>query len=398
MNAANLVFLEKFSQANLIRSFFSGSDFLYLARTAKGVQKYKNLSAPPRGPLGLWIEDLPSLYKLQDLTRGMDVEYYFSYAGVKPSQIASQGFFQGPRRMELPDFRIRDFSLLNPSVQILQAAQIEKPKFSVIIPLFENFERAQKALHSWRAQKNSSYEIVLVDDGSNDKWIHSLIGQDPGQLTLVRLERSQKRTRGDHSFRAGLSRNIGFQKARGEYLVFCDSDIVVPSDFLQRIEFGFSFADVLMPMRWQLSQTSSQKSVGYEDVSFEQDVRLSPGAYWEQFQMQDGLWSERLDYWKWTSTFCLALSRAHFLAAGGFKKTFLTYGFEDTELGYKLHRLNLRFEMLPINTYHLFQPDTHSEYQNDVKRKERLLKISADRLFRHHPSPEVYHALRRWLE
>jgi len=80
---------------------------------------------------------------------------------------------------------------------------------------------------SWLSQTVSSLELILVDDGSMD-----------GSAALCdSLAKRDARVRVIHQKNAGVSaaRNAGIRMARGEYLLFTDSDDYVAQDYLERM-------------------------------------------------------------------------------------------------------------------------------------------------------------------
>lgn len=390
---SRVILLDDIPQARNLEALKTTEKTVYVASSRAGLAAYRESSKTNPGALCVWAETPETVGLFRDEP---GAQFLFPYGSLAPSSIAALGSFQGPVDIDLPDARIEDPRLLTPHLEVLQSATRPTPDFSVIIPAFDDEERAKKCLVSWLAA-SAGAEVILVDDGGNRRWIDSLIGFFPERLTILALSRSCERKRGDHQFRAGIARNAGFSRARGEKIVFCDSDILVPRDILRKIGAALDRSDLVMPQRWQLSEAASRAINEYAGVRFDRDVILSPGAYWETFQTR-GLWAEEETPWRWVSTFCLATHRAHLERLGAFRRTFVTYGFEDTELGYRFFKAGLKFELLPVETYHLFQPDSRSEYANDPRRKARLLRISAERFFRHHPGKDVYAALRDWLD
>lgn len=61
-------------------------------------------------------------------------------------------------------------------------------------------------------------------------------------------------------------------------------------------------------------------------------------------------------FWKYTCTYCLAVRREDFFSVGRFRRAFVSYGFEDTDLGYRLHKKGLRFHLSKLVTLHLTPP------------------------------------------
>ena len=99
---------------------------------------------------------------------------------------------------------------------------------SVVIPTFNRRDILEKCLRALESQNTGSeiadYEVVLVDDGSTDgtpDWIRS----SAAALPRVRLIEQS------HGGPAE-GRNRGVAHARGDVIVFIDSDLVVTPTFL----------------------------------------------------------------------------------------------------------------------------------------------------------------------
>ena len=90
------------------------------------------------------------------------------------------------------------------------------PLFSVIVPVYKVEKYLNKCVNSILMQKNVDFEVILVDDGSPDNC---------GTICDEYAEKDP-RFRVIHQVNKGLSgaRNSGIRDARGEYLIFIDSD------------------------------------------------------------------------------------------------------------------------------------------------------------------------------
>lgn len=89
-------------------------------------------------------------------------------------------------------------------------------KLSIIIPVYRTQDTLERCLESILQQSFTDYEMILVDDGSDD-----------GCPQLCdEYARKDARIRVIHKANGGLSdaRNAGIRKARGEYITFVDSD------------------------------------------------------------------------------------------------------------------------------------------------------------------------------
>lgn len=104
----------------------------------------------------------------------------------------------------------------------------EKPKISVIVPVYNVEAYVEKCLVSLAGQTYPNMEIILVDDASTDSGgsiCDAFAARDNRFLVLHLPENS------------GLSaaRNKGVCKASGEYITFVDSDDYVESGMLERL-------------------------------------------------------------------------------------------------------------------------------------------------------------------
>ncbi len=90
------------------------------------------------------------------------------------------------------------------------------PKISVIIPVYKVERYLRRCLDSVIAQTFTDWEAICVDDGSMD---------DSGKI-LDEYAARDKRFRVIHKENAGVSaaRNDGMKHARGEFVIFIDSD------------------------------------------------------------------------------------------------------------------------------------------------------------------------------
>lgn len=98
------------------------------------------------------------------------------------------------------------------------------PFFSVIIPVYNVEKYLEDCIQSILANKCDSYEIILVDDGSSDS----------SPAICDKYEQQYANIRTVHKKNGGLSdaRNVGLAEAKGEYILFVDSDDFVGTDTL----------------------------------------------------------------------------------------------------------------------------------------------------------------------
>ena len=91
------------------------------------------------------------------------------------------------------------------------------PLVSVIIPTFNRSALLAAAIDSVRAQTYAPIEIIVVDDGCTDDTSKVLRRSGPG-IRAVRQDNAGP----------AAARNRGLAHARGEIIMFLDSDVVYP--------------------------------------------------------------------------------------------------------------------------------------------------------------------------
>lgn len=92
------------------------------------------------------------------------------------------------------------------------------PFFSIIIPVFDRANILHGTLDTIKSEFFYNWECLLVDDGSAEsekECIRELISKDE-RFKLIRRDREPKG--------ASTCRNIGVENAKGDYLIFFDSD------------------------------------------------------------------------------------------------------------------------------------------------------------------------------
>ncbi|MEB5973696.1 glycosyltransferase family 2 protein [Pantoea dispersa] len=107
----------------------------------------------------------------------------------------------------------------------------EKPLFSIIIPVYNAENTIRRTLQSVLNQTFSSYEVIVVNDGSRDNSAQILqaFAHYPQVAVLNQIN-------------AGVSaaRNSGLQQAKGEYVLFLDADDWVDDNFLMSFKLNLN--------------------------------------------------------------------------------------------------------------------------------------------------------------
>ncbi|MEW7314373.1 glycosyltransferase family A protein [Buttiauxella gaviniae] len=101
-----------------------------------------------------------------------------------------------------------------------------KHKVSVIIPLYNQGQYIDETLNSALSQSYANIEVIVVNDGSTDKYTINKIKE----LELAGINILHKSNGGLAS-----ARNAGIEKATGKYIVALDSDDVIDKDYIGKL-------------------------------------------------------------------------------------------------------------------------------------------------------------------
>ena len=207
---------------------------------------------------------------------------------------------------------------------------------SVVIPTYNRQPILEKCLRAMEQQllpadsPIADYEVVIVDDGSTDGTVNWL-RENAAALPHVRLfEQNHKGP--------AIARNLGVTEARGDIIIFVDSDLVVLPDFLH--QHGTA-------LKQAYEEKGSDRVFTYGRVvnTCNFDAPTS-----EPFKVTD--YSQAF-----FATGNVAIARHWLEAAGLFDTQFQLYGWEDLELGVRLKNLGLSLVKVPAAVgYHWHPP------------------------------------------
>ncbi len=138
------------------------------------------------------------------------------------------------------------------------------PKISVIIPVYNAEKYIKRCLNALTSQTLSDIELIFVDDRSSDNSVQIIrnYADRDNRIKLFCLSGKMG---------AGGARNVGLEKACGEYIGFCDADDVVELQMFQEMYEQAVFYDADI--------TACGINTYYEDCLISKDVPSRTDCY-----------------------------------------------------------------------------------------------------------------------
>ena len=137
-----------------------------------------------------------------------------------------------------------------------------KLNFSIIIAVYEREEELSELLQSLEKQTDSDFEILIVDDGSENS-LERLVNQFHSNLNIRYFYKENSGP--------AKSRNYGMERASGNYFIFLDSDTIAPKDYIETVrkELDSNYVDAFGgPDAADESFTDLQKAITFSMTSF----------------------------------------------------------------------------------------------------------------------------------
>ncbi len=235
------------------------------------------------------------------------------------------------------------------------------PELSVVIPTYNRLDTLRHVVPALLAQHvDAAFEIVIGDSNSNDgtaEYLAEIAARDPRVRHLP----------GPYDGRA-MARNAGIAAARGEIVLFTDSDIIAAPDLLAR----------------HLAIHRARRGVAVVGLELQVDSVAGYEALRDHPERRTPLHPngrKRLS-WLYFMTGNASVRRTDLERVGRFDEAFTGYGHEDLELGYRLERagVSIVYESRAVNYHCQFVP------YDEQKSKMALAGRSTVRFARKHPA------------
>jgi glycosyltransferase involved in cell wall biosynthesis len=227
---------------------------------------------------------------------------------------------------------------------------MQTQKCSVVIPTYNRADLLRHTLESLTKQRLSrdEFEVLVVDDGSSD-----------GTALVVDGYRERLNLRyfyqDDEGWRTAKARNVGIAHAQAPVCVFIDSGVLAHSGCLEAhvaSHRGHAEPVAVCGYVYGFNEDNQEAELIYRAIDFD-DIDATIGALEKSEQHLD----IREDFYrKYTDDFgdvpapwvvfwtCNVSAPTDLIrSVGSFDEAFRSWGGEDLDLGYRLHRGGARF-------------------------------------------------------
>lgn len=136
------------------------------------------------------------------------------------------------------------------------------PEYSVIVPVYNRRDEVSDLLTSLARQSFRDFEVILVEDGSTDP-CEDIARDYQGHLDVKYFYKANDGR--------SIARNYGIDRSSGRYLVFFDSDCVIPDDYFTKLHKSLSGKPLDCfggPDAAHSSFTPTQKAISFAMTSF----------------------------------------------------------------------------------------------------------------------------------
>ena len=208
-------------------------------------------------------------------------------------------------------------------------------KYSIIVPVFNRPDEVDELLESLCHQEVKDFEVIIVEDGSK-KPCKDVCDKYAGILDLHYYYKDNSGP--------GQSRNYGAERAKGEWLIVLDSDVVLPKDYLKAVDTAIlpspvtrhpspnsSFAAFGGPDASHPSFTPVQKAISYSMTSFFTTGGIRGGK------------GKKLDKF-FPRSYNMGIRREVYQELGGFTK--MRFG-EDIDFSYRIVEAGYQTALIP---------------------------------------------------
>lgn len=197
-----------------------------------------------------------------------------------------------------------------------------KPRFSIIIPVYNRPDEIDDLLKSLQQQTLKNFEVVITEDGSTIPCA-DVIGRYENSLPIKYFTKPNEGR--------SIARNHSMERADGDWFVFFDSDCVIPENYFENLTAALTDTSIDCfggPDAAHDSFSTTQKAINFAMTSF-----LTTG----------GIRGGKVSMEKFTPrTFNMGFSREVYERVGGFREMFS----EDIDMSKRIEAAGFKIVLI----------------------------------------------------
>lgn len=220
---------------------------------------------------------------------------------------------------------------------------------SIIIVNYNGKEYVDKCIKSILESHASSFEIIVSDNGSQDRSVEYLknkYNQSLDKIFFVGL---------DKNYGPSRARNEGVKIARGKYLCFLDNDTEVEKEWFNEVKLEFEKDEKIGIVQCKLLLSKERNKLDYVGEYIGQNGFLVQRA--QTGEVDHGQYDQKVEILAAKSA-GMFIRKKVFERIGGFDSDYFIY-VEETDLGWRCWLMGYRVVFIPKSiVYHEFGTST----------------------------------------
>jgi len=219
-----------------------------------------------------------------------------------------------------------------------ELSEKQNPKFSIIILFWNNGQYIQKCLDSLSNQIVNDFEIIIIDNGSQEPIIQELLQDFPNlQIELIQLPENI-------GFSAG--NNLGVEHSRGKYIITLNADAFPEKEWLENIHKAIEkYPDCFFASKLIMANDPTR-------LDGAGDVYHFTGQVWRKYHNYSESSIQLSEKEVFSACGAAAIyPKDAFDRVGGFDPDYFSY-VEDVDLGFRLRLAGYRCIFLPEAIVH----------------------------------------------
>lgn len=259
-------------------------------------------------------------------------------------------------------------------------------KISLIVPVYNRLEHLRAQFKCLLNQEIMPHEVIITDDGSKEDvldYINDLLPKAQFNVKHVFQE--------DKGFRKTRALNNAVKVSEGDFLVFCDQDLVFGTDYIKTVKenanekefIHFRPINLTQQERDKFVEIQENKEFSYKDFikTLPQDYTLSVNKTLKKDSVRRVLYKLKLRKRGIKLVgMSYGISKKNYLKINGYDEKYQGWGYEDDDFGNRLYAAGIVgregiTKEIQLHLWHYMDP-TKKKSQNEgyyAKRREEVL-------------------------